>query len=155
MKALTIHQPFAHLIVTPQDELPIGAVRKRIENRTWPTAYRGPLLIHAGKSLKWINHHDWPGAYGPRFDYADFPEFVFGAIVGVATLAEVIRVTVPARDLGEFNWIYNHHHMEGPWCWILKSIVRFDEPIPYRGSQGLFDVPRNIVVAAMTSSSPG
>src|SRR6516165_9385512 len=38
MKALSVRQPFAHLIVT-------GI--KRIENRFWATPYRGPLLIHA------------------------------------------------------------------------------------------------------------
>jgi len=42
MYALTIHQPYAHLIVTPQDELPEGAVQKRVENRSWVTKHRGP-----------------------------------------------------------------------------------------------------------------
>jgi hypothetical protein len=39
-KALSIRQPWAHLIV---------AGIKQIENRTWTTRYRGPLLIHAGQ----------------------------------------------------------------------------------------------------------
>ena len=38
MKALSVRQPWAHLIVT-------GI--KRVENRFWETPYRGPLLIHA------------------------------------------------------------------------------------------------------------
>lgn len=38
--ALTVHQPYAHLI---------AAGRKPIETRTWATRYRGPLLIHASK----------------------------------------------------------------------------------------------------------
>ena len=42
MKAITISQPWAHLIVRGE---------KRVENRTWPTEHRGPLAIHAGKSL--------------------------------------------------------------------------------------------------------
>jgi hypothetical protein len=40
MKALTIQQPWASLII-------IGV--KRFEYRSWKTSYRGPLLIHAGK----------------------------------------------------------------------------------------------------------
>lgn len=28
---------------------------KRVENREWPTSYRGPLLIHAGKSREWLD----------------------------------------------------------------------------------------------------
>ncbi len=39
MKALTLQQPWATLIAEGH---------KRVENRTWQTAYRGPLAIHAG-----------------------------------------------------------------------------------------------------------
>jgi hypothetical protein len=38
--ALTIKQPWATLIVTGQKDL---------ENRSWPTSFRGPVLIHASK----------------------------------------------------------------------------------------------------------
>lgn len=40
MKALTIRQPWASLIA-------LGV--KTIETRSWPTKYRGPIAIHAGK----------------------------------------------------------------------------------------------------------
>jgi hypothetical protein len=51
MKTLSIRQPYASLICN-------GI--KKIENRSWKTAYRGKLLIHAsGKPLAW-----------PGFDYA-------------------------------------------------------------------------------------
>jgi hypothetical protein len=43
MKALTLTQPWATLIA-------IGA--KRFETRSWATAYRGPLAIHAATSLR-------------------------------------------------------------------------------------------------------
>lgn len=42
MKCLTLHQPWASLM---------AAGLKRVETRSWPLHYRGPLLIHAGK--KW------------------------------------------------------------------------------------------------------
>ncbi len=42
MKALTLTQPWASLVA-------IGA--KRIETRSWKTAYRGPLAIHAAKGF--------------------------------------------------------------------------------------------------------
>ena len=42
MKAITIQQPYAALIAE-------GI--KEYEFRTWKTAYRGPLLIHAGKGM--------------------------------------------------------------------------------------------------------
>jgi len=46
MKALTLYQPWATLIA-------IGA--KKVETRWWSTKYRGPLAIHAGKLLNFIN----------------------------------------------------------------------------------------------------
>jgi hypothetical protein len=41
MRTLSIRQPWAGLIV---------AGIKDIENRSWSTSYRGPILIHAGKA---------------------------------------------------------------------------------------------------------
>jgi|ERR1019366_4441992 hypothetical protein len=58
MKALTINQPWAEMICRGL---------KRVENRTWPTNYRGPLAIHVGKSLAWLKAQDactWPAQYG-------------------------------------------------------------------------------------------
>lgn len=42
MKALSVRQPWAWLIIH-------GG--KDIENRTWATAFRGPVLIHASKVI--------------------------------------------------------------------------------------------------------
>lgn len=42
MKALSIRQPFASLILTG---------KKTIETRNWATKYRGPLLICSGTSI--------------------------------------------------------------------------------------------------------
>ena len=53
MKALSIKQPWAWAIIH---------AGKNVENRTWATSYRGPLLIHAGKTFdhegyQWIMDH--------------------------------------------------------------------------------------------------
>ncbi len=39
--ALSLRQPWAWLVVSGH---------KDVENRVWRAAYRGPLLIHAGKA---------------------------------------------------------------------------------------------------------
>lgn len=49
MKALSVRQPYAWLIVN-------GI--KDIENRTWRTGYRGPVLIHASKNYPKREHAD-------------------------------------------------------------------------------------------------
>jgi hypothetical protein len=41
MKILSVRQPWAALIVSGH---------KDIENRTWSTRYRGPVLIHASQA---------------------------------------------------------------------------------------------------------
>jgi activating signal cointegrator 1 len=148
MKALTIHQPFAHLIVTPQAELPAGAVQKRVENRRANVLYRGPLLIHAGKSLNWFDADDWPPTPAKsELSFDDFPDMAFGAIVGVVELMACRTIQdIRARRLPAWlAWVETHKHTEGPFCWILGNVQRFKTPVPFRGQQGLFDVPFDVV----------
>jgi len=129
MKALTILQPYAHLIVTGE---------KLVENRTWPTRHRGPLLIHAGKNRSEVDN-------ATDFElYEEYGEVLpFGAIVGRAQLVQCLKKELIATKLydDEFPWLRNHYHMNGPWCWILADVERFEKPIPYQGRQGLFDIP--------------
>lgn len=132
MKALTICQPYAELIARGE---------KRVENRTWPTTYRGPLAIHAGKSQEWL-----------RFgDEKRLPAMAFGAIVAVADLAAVFHVTrlrpsdhtashvrpLPLR----FAFLLTDIHVIGPSCWVLENVRALARPIPCRGALGLWDVP--------------
>lgn len=119
MKALTIHQPYAHLIVTGE---------KRVENRTWATKHRGPLLIHAGKSREWLGCED-PASY------------VMGAIVGVVDLIDcqpIERITAGELDR-QYPWLKRHEHANGPWCWILGG-ARQITPAQWKGAQGLWNV---------------
>lgn len=121
MKALTICQPYAHLIATGE---------KRVENRTWPTSYRGPLLIHAGKSRDWLTGDDPAG-------------MVFGAVVATATLADCLHINAIERreHAGTYPWLCDHEHTSGPWCWVLTNVQALPEPVPARGAQGLWDMP--------------
>lgn len=53
-RAITVHEPWAWLIVS--DFAGAGRPVKSVENRTWPTSYRGPALIHASSSWSLIAH---------------------------------------------------------------------------------------------------
>ena len=123
MKALTICQPYAHLIA-------IG--EKVVENRTWPTRYRGPLLIHAGKSRAWLDEEsvDWPDG-----------DLAFGAVVAVARLADCKRFEALPPELQA------HEHANGPWCWVLTDVLRLDAPVTCNGMQGLW-IPSPAIVEA-------
>lgn len=133
MKALTIRQPWAHLIAIGQ---------KRVENRPWSTSHRGVIGIHAGLSTADLK---------PRERLA---EMAFGAIVATAVLMacrhvhEVIRFK-PDHPL---FWMVRHRYMSGPWCWVLAEVQQIP-PIPCRGAQRLWTMPDDIAVRALEAAN--
>lgn len=127
MKALTICQPYAELIARGD---------KRVENREWPTRYRGPILIHAGKSRDWLNGEtdiELANEFGRRIE--------FGAIVAKAQLVACLHIDDIDRGKydKDFPWLRDHNHTSGTWCWILDEVERLPEAIVWRGAQGLWD----------------
>lgn len=149
MKALTICQPYADLICLPDDD----DRAKRVENRTWSTNYRGPLLIHAGKSRQWLQGDN----YG-----IPLSDMVFGAIVGVCRLSGCVNRHVGRWGaewsygaLNHWPWLAGHQHAEGPYCFVLTECRRFETPIPYRGAQGFFDVPNEVVASVRYALTQG
>jgi patatin-like phospholipase/ASCH domain-containing protein len=71
MKSLSIRQPWASLIIS-------GV--KDVENRTWPTRYRGPVLIHASLRVDDTSSEDIERRFGVRLP-AELP---LGGIVGIS-----------------------------------------------------------------------
>ncbi len=86
MKCLSIQQPYTEMILRPSGP---GHTQKRCENRTWPTSYRGPLLLHASKSRHRLK---LAGSY-----WQDVP---LGAIVGRAELVDCVGVLPAGRNAG-------------------------------------------------------
>lgn len=41
----------------------------------------------------------------------------------------------------KYPQLANHAHCFGPWCWVLTDVQRLAVPVPWRGEQGLFNVP--------------
>ena len=114
MKALGIRQPYAWLIVQ-------GI--KDVENRSRQTHLRGPLVIHASKSV-YVEDFEEVAEY--RVDPETIP---FGALVGVV---DVVDSTTTPRS----PW-----HYEGEHGWYLANPRRFAKPIPYKGAVGIMRVP--------------
>ena len=125
MRALTIHQPWAWLIAE-------GI--KDIENRRWETKYRGPLLIHSGKSRRSMKNglsfaNMAPGAVAVPDAY----HLKFGKIIAVVELVDIVQNDASYwAESGCFNW-------------KLSNAKRLDDPIDCRGHMGLFDPPENIM----------
>jgi hypothetical protein len=113
MVALTLIQPWASLVIHHG---------KSVENRSWPTNHRGPLLIHAGKKTDPAGFAlaEELGIYLPD----DLPA---GGIIGR------VQVVGCVRD-SDSPWA-----MSGQWHWQLAD----PEPLafePLRGQMGLFKV---------------
>lgn len=122
MKAISLKPPWPYAIFH---------LGKDIENRRWPTKYRGPLLIHASKT--------WDEA-GYDFLAYRFDEFVpskehhvFGAIIGQVSLVDCL-------DQSDSRWFF------GDYGFKLENPKEFKKPIPYRGQLGIFDVPDRVLI---------
>lgn len=117
MKALTVRQPHVFNIFHRD---------KDIENRSWSTSYRGPLLIHAARKIDWsyvdksISHDD----------------LNTGVIYGVVELVDCIQNS-------RSKWAD-----AGCYHWIIKNPRVLATPISYNGQLGLFtvNVPKNRLV---------
>jgi hypothetical protein len=130
MKALSIYQPWAYLIA-------IG--EKRIENRAWKTAHRGPFLIHAGANRKLLETR--PDLMAR---VTDPTALAFGAIVAVVDLVDCVPLDEVASE----------PYAVGPWCWLLADPEPITPPVPARGMQRLFDVPDcEAILAALARRS--
>lgn len=117
MKALTIRQPWAHLIIHGD---------KRIENRSKRTAYRGPLWIHAG--LRYDHADLYAKVHGRVLDES---KMTFGAIIGMVIVVDCVKYA-QTRDK---RWAV------GPWCWILENPRALRTPIRCRGHLSFFEHP--------------
>lgn len=123
MKALSLCEPWAWAILS-------GI--KSVENRSWGTRYRGPLLIHASKSRRWLQ----AGVRQlPELGSRELALLAYGMLVGVVELVDCR----PVEDCTPGRFV------EGPWCWIVEKPVRLPKPIPYKGQLGLFEVPYEFV----------
>src|SRR5882672_2409603 len=90
MRALSLYQPWASLIVYGH---------KRIETRSWPTRYRGTLLIHASKTQVEMAQLDgWRPAQELDQRIFDLP-YPFGAIIGSVTVLDCLKTDTAVTAL--------------------------------------------------------
>jgi hypothetical protein len=133
LKALSIRAPWWWFILH-------GG--KDVENRSWSTKYRGPVLIHASK---WFNRKEIRDDFLDARGIAEaagrqLPGSVTlrdlrasgGHIVGCATIVDCVTRS-------DSPWFF------GPDGFVLADPVPFAAPIPCKGALGLFDVSQSIL----------
>ena len=107
MRALTIKQPWA------------GAIFERgkdVENRSWATSYRGPLIIHAGAR--------YDNAATVRMGVSSVWDT--SAIIGIVELVDCVRTR-------RGKWAD-----ADAWHWVLKNPQVLTRSVPASGRLGLW-----------------
>lgn len=130
-KCLSIRPAWAWMIIYLQ------APRwKDVENRTWSTEYRGPLLIHASQGLTREEYHDACQAAlsAGKATPAQLPTFesvgeIRGTLIGAVSLVDVAE---PERLVSPW-------HQSNSYGWHIGERVAF-RPRALPGKLGLFKV---------------
>jgi hypothetical protein len=106
---------------------------KDVENRRWPTRFRGPITLHAAKS--WDEDGEaWLDDCG--FNCPTLEALPAGAYVGTATITHCWRYSDRELDRsGRYLWAF------GPWCFDLADVRALATPIPARGRLGVYRRP--------------
>ncbi len=127
LRVLTTRQPFASLII-------YGV--KDVENRSRRTHCQGQLLIHAGKAWSaegWDRVLECADKAAPKWDLqlmrtACHAMAWRGFILGTVDLVDCVQDS--SSEWAEDDMYH----------WILENPQPFDEPIPWRGQQGLWQI---------------
>lgn len=126
--ALSIRQPWAWLIVNGQ---------KDIENRDWPTGFRGRMLVHAGLTLSRPDYEDVSTCLLMRdLHPAGMPAFpdlkgYCGGIVGSVEVVDCVTESESPWFMGRYGFV-----------------LRDPRPLPFvpwKGRLGFFNVPAGAV----------
>jgi hypothetical protein len=132
MKALSVRAPWWWFILH-------GG--KDIENRDWPTRFRGTIYLHVGKW--WKNDEVMDDIMAAlsccgtlRTELArklciDRLKDTLGSIVGTVDIVDCVTRSHSPWFFGEYGF-------------ALENPVAFARPIPFRGALGFFDVPNGI-----------
>ena len=123
MKALTIREPWASLIINGH---------KKYEFRSWKTNYRGQILIHAGINIE--------KEMLDKFKNYNL-SYVKGAIIGEATLVDCILVDKEFNDslLKIDSTVYGKSNHVEKYAWKLDNVIKYDVPIYCKGQLGLWN----------------
>lgn len=122
MKALTIIQPYASLIVR-------GI--KKIETRNWRTQHRGRILVHC--SSKVVKNLD------PFRQYLNGHELsLCRHIIGSVVITDVKPVEELMPTLSDEEKALGYY-TAGMYGWVLEDPIIFDRPVYTLGQVGLWE----------------
>jgi hypothetical protein len=129
VQAITVQQPWAFAIARSG---------RAIANQGLPTAYRGPLLIHASMRVD-LKACDHPLIQSAGWN-PDDPLATIGAVIAVARLDDVCSRTLPEGpcDCGPWAQPGAHH-------WRLTGIAALPRPIVALGRPDIWEPTQTLL----------
>jgi hypothetical protein len=120
MKAISIRQPWAWAILH---------AGKDIENRDWPTRFRGTVAIHAAKGMERYEYNEFcelqanifAAGFGSDVIVPAFDSLPRGSIVGVVDIVDCVTRSGSPWFFGEYGF-------------VLANSRALVEPVPCRGA---------------------
>ncbi|RCG19073.1 ASCH domain-containing protein [Sphaerisporangium album] len=129
MRALSIQQPWAHLIAS-------GV--KDIENRTWKTAHLGLIAIHASKTA------DGDAVIRTEEGRALIADALARGAIRFGAIIAVTEITGCHRDCAAGTGMCSVWAVRGQWHWHLANTRALATPIPAAGRLGLWPLSEGI-----------
>jgi hypothetical protein len=138
VQAISVRQPWAFAIARSGEA---------VANRGLPTAYRGPLLIHASMRVD-LKACDHPLIRSAGWDPAD-PLATIGAAIAVADLDDVCSAALHETpcDCGPWAEPGAHH-------WRLTGVRALPRPIVALGRTDLWKPPHTLLTKVESMLTP-
>lgn len=152
MRAISLWQPWASLWLSPA---------KVHETRHYRTMVRGPVIVHAAKrpidlidsDLEDLVGEHYPEPCEIRGGRSLVDCLPLGALLGIVHITDCVPTIgiggktqhASLADLLAGDW------SAGRYAWRRSYYRRFETPIPWKGKQGFFEVPDNIIPAMETA----
>ena len=142
-RVLTLYEPWAALM---------RVKLKKVETRGYKTNYRGPLIIHASKTINEDEFSFWSKGRLKRYHLCP------GHVVAVCQLVDCIETNDIARQ-GIYPWDSNGEHLSQliellagnydyyRYGWYTEGLIALQSPIPHRGTQGMPWASEELIVA--------
>jgi hypothetical protein len=143
VKAISLWQPWATLMAS-------GA--KAIETRGFPTKHRGPLAIHAAARFNRAERElcgtePFRSALAAAgISVAAIAWLPLGAIVAVIDLYDVVFIGDESQRPPMPELAFGNYEL-GRCAWMTRNARCLEHPVPWKGKQGFFTVPDEVLHA--------
>lgn len=145
MKAVTLYQPYASFVIA-------GIKQNETRPRVW--YHTGPLAIHSAQALVWWWEELWKipevmaaiKRSGLPTRIEDYP---FGCVLGTVTAGEMVKTDYTPSSIAQLSLLERAvgNYDCGRYWWPLSNPQPLANPLPWRGHQGLWNIPDSALAA--------